>query len=808
MGKGFKKRQVIISFSAVFLVGSSFWYCLPEPLFNDPYSSILLSRNEHLLGARIAADEQWRFPPIEQYQLASKFTSAIIEFEDKRFMSHWGVDPVAITRALYLNISQNKIVSGASTLSMQVIRLARKNNKRSYFEKIIEMIMALRLEMSYNKQEILALYASHAPFGGNVVGLETAAWRYFGRNANQLSWAEACTLAVLPNSPALIHPARNRQKLKQKRDALLDSLFQAKILSKTTLSLALSENLPQKPLPLPNVASHLLETENLKQQGNKLNKVSRLYSTINQQLQIDVRDIVFQHSKKLSQSKIHNAAALVINNETFEVMAYIGNSNTNNDFELGYAIDLIHRPRSTGSILKPLLYASMLQQSEILPDTLIPDLPTQYAGYTPKNYDRLYRGAVPAKVALARSLNIPAVRMLKQHSVDRFYDFLKNMGMSTLHRTPENYGLTLILGGAEGTLWDIATMYANLADIARATNAAMDTRYKTLKVMREGTSNKNTKTNLGHTREIQPAAAWLTLKALLEVSRPGDEGYWKNFNSSQKIAWKTGTSYGLRDAWAVGNTAKYTVAVWVGNASGEGNPGLTGVSAAAPILFDIFNRLETSDWFKAPYYLMKEVSVCENDGYLANQYCATKSQWIPKESHFDKTSQNHIVVHLDRNGYRVHGQCEKVSNMQHKNWFILPAGQEFYYKQLHANYRTIPPYRKDCEANIAAINTLNGNTSNGLNNPIEILYPTPGTKLYIPIYLNEKHGSAIFKAVHRGRNASLYWHLDKRYIGKTDIFHQREFQIKPGIHVLTLVDEQGNSVSRQFEVLGKQGKAF
>ncbi len=800
MGTSRQKRRLVITLIALILAGSSFWLCLPEPLFNDPYSSILLSRNDRLLGARIALDEQWRFPPIEKNNLADKFTSAIIEFEDKRFMSHWGVDPVAITRALYLNISQNKIVSGASTLSMQVIRLARKNNKRSYVEKIIEMIMALRLELSYNKQEILALYASHAPFGGNVVGLETAAWRYFGRNANQLSWAEACTLAVLPNSPALIHPARNRQKLKQKRDALLASLFQNKSISKTTLSLALSENLPQKPLPLPNVASHLLETENLKRQASNVKKSSRLYSTIDQQLQVAVRDIVFQHSKKLSQSKIHNAAALVINNETFEVLAYIGNSNTVNDFELGYAIDLIHRPRSTGSILKPLLYASMLQQSEILPDTLVADLPTQYAGYSPENYDRLYRGAVPAKIALARSLNIPAVRMLKQHSVARFYDLLKNMGMSTLHRTPENYGLTLILGGAEGTLWDIASMYANLADIAKATNVALDTPYKKLKVMRD--SNSNTK--LSHTREIQPAAAWLTLKALVEVSRPGDEGYWKNFNSSQKIAWKTGTSYGLRDAWAVGNTAQYTVAVWVGNASGEGRPRLTGVSAAAPILFDIFNRLDSGGWFKAPYYLMKEVLVCENDGYLANQYCATKNQWIPKESHFDKTSQNHIVVHLDRNGWRVHGQCEKVSNMRHKNWFILPAGQEFYFKQLHANYRTIPPYRKDCEANIAAIDSSTGNTLNGLNNPIEILYPTPGTKIYIPIYLDEKRGSTIFKAVHRDRNATLYWHLDKHYIGKTDTFHQREFQIKPGIHVLTLVDEHGNSLSRQIEVLGKQ----
>jgi penicillin-binding protein 1C len=484
---------------------------------------------------------------------------------------------------------------------------------------------------------------------------------------------------------------------------------------------------------------------------------------------------------------------LVIDNDSFEVLAYVGNSNTSNDFELGYAIDLIHRPRSTGSILKPLLYASMLQQGDILPETLVPDLPTQYAGYIPENYDRQYRGAVPAKVALARSLNIPAVRMLKQHSVAKFYDVLKNMGMSTLHRTPNNYGLTLILGGAEGTLWDMANMYANLPNIAKAQNAASDTPYKKLKVLKKESSATTT------IREIQPAAAWLTLKALLEVARPGDDGYWKNFSSSQKIAWKTGTSYGLRDAWSIGNTRRYTVAVWVGNASGEGKPRLTGVSAAAPIMFDIFNRVDSSSWFKAPHSLMKEVSVCKNDGYLANQYCDTKKQWIPKESHFNKTSQNHLTVHLDSNGWRVNGQCEQVSNMQHKNWFVLPAGQEFYFRKLNPNYRNLPPYRKDCLAQV---------TQKASQNPIEILYPTPATKLYIPIYLDEKKGSTVFKAVHRDSNAVLYWHLDKQYLGKTTIFHQRKLQIQPGIHFLTIVDEQGNSLTRRLEVLGNKQSAF
>jgi penicillin-binding protein 1C len=789
VGDGYQSEAVRrhwkgIVLAVVALAGIAFWQCLPDPLFDEPSSSVLLSRDGKLLGAKIAADEQWRFPELKS--VPEKFRDAIVNFEDKRFFYHPGVDPLAVVRALYLNISKGSIVSGGSTLSMQVIRLSRKNSDRTYLEKIIEMILALRLELKYNKEEMLALYAGHAPFGGNVVGLEAAAWRYFGRDPENLSWAETCTLAVLPNSPSLIHIDRNRSILKKKRNRLLQVLHERGIIDDVQLKLARLEPLPGKPLDLPVNAHHLLET--LISQNSS--RDVRFLSTIDKILQDAVTNIVQRHSQALQMQGIKHAAALVVDNENFEVLAYVGNSGMSMKEGTGYAIDLIRRPRSTGSILKPILYASMLQSSEILPTTLVSDLPTQYAGYMPENYDRQYRGVVPAKEALARSLNVPAVRMLNQYGITRFYDFLKRMGMSTLHRAPDEYGLTLVLGGAEGNLWDLVSIYTNLAFIAKQNHFTRPKVYSNLRQL------KNDPLESDRVAELTPGSAWLTLNALQEVTRPESEAYWKNFASSRKISWKTGTSFGLRDGWAIGSDSRYTVGVWVGNASGEGRPDLTGVSSAAPVMFDIFNRLEPAPWFATPYDSLKEVEVCKDDGYLVSNGCETEEQLAPIDTHFDRISPYHQLVHLDKNvRWRVHSMCESVSNMEHRSWFVLQPGQEFYYRRQHAEYRSLPPYRKDCRSLVA---------TSGEKGPIDFIYPNFGTRLYIPIDLGEKKGRTVFEAVHRGGDATLFWHLDDHYLGSTQVFHQMALDIRPGIHYITVVDGDGNRLSRRFEVLGKE----
>lgn len=759
---------------------------VPDRLFDDPLSSVLVSADGTLLGARIAADGQWRFPAGPH--VPERFATAITTYEDRRFRWHPGVDPLALARSAYLNAKEGEVVSGGSTLTMQIARMARGNRERTYGQKLVEMLWSLRLEAAGSKDEVLALYAANAPFGGNVVGLEAAAWRYFGRGPHDLSWAETAMLAVLPNSPALIHPARNRDRLREKRDGLLRALHEAGALDDTDLQLAMLEPLPDEPVPLPQAAPHLLET--LVARGQAADG-RRFESTLDPSTQRMAQRAVDDHAPPLASMGIGNAAVLVVDNRSFDVLAYVGNTTWSVDEGSGFAIDLIHRPRSTGSVLKPLLFARMLDAGEILPSTLVPDVPAQFAGYMPENYDRVFRGAVPARDALARSLNVPAVWMLSRHGVDKFYDFLVGMGMSTLHRQPQEYGLTLVLGGSEGTLWDLTSMYANLAHIAEGGRAAERSNLLAPRLV------ASDEIDTGRSGRLSVGAAWLTLDALQEVVRPGVNAQWRIFEGSHEVAWKTGTSYGHRDAWAIGSTARYTVGVWVGNASGEGRPELTGVGSAAPLLFDVFDGLERVDWGPRPDFALRPVTVCGDDGYLAVLGCATEEALAPRDSHFERPSPNHRVVHLaDGGSWRVDTRCESVDRMTHETRFVLPPGQEYYYRQHRSGYRPLPPYRPDCRV-----------ASDGSSTSMDFLYPEAGTAVYIPWELGGERGRVVFAVAHRRSDATLHWHLDDRFVGTTRTFHEQALDIPPGRHTVTVVDQWGERASRRFEVLDKESSS-
>jgi penicillin-binding protein 1C len=360
--------------------------------------------------------------------------------------------------------------------------------------------------------------------------------------------------------------------------------------------------------------------------------------------------------------------------------------------------------------------------------------------------------------------------------------------MTTLMRAADDYGLTLILGGAETTLWDITTQYANLAHVTRQIYPGQTVTHQQARVLPE------TVADTGRLNQIGAGSAWFTLRALLEVARPGDEAHWKSFATTRQIAWKTGTSWGLRDAWSIGNTSRYTVGVWVGNADGEGQPGLTGSTAAAPLMFALYDRLPRSEWFVEPTLQLKEVDVCINDGFLANGACQSQRQRVPRSSHFDRVSPYNQRVHLSTNGrHRVDSSCEPIHQMRHENWFVLPPGPEFYYRRQHSHYRTLPAFRDDCYG-------AQGTTQAAM----EFIYPNVGTQLYIPIDLDTQRGRTVFEAVHREVNASLQWHLDDQYVGATQTYHQQALDISPGPHVITIVDDRGNRLSRRFEVLGKE----
>jgi penicillin-binding protein 1C len=762
--------------AVIFSVLISSWHSLPQPLFNSPYSSILLDRNNQLLEARIASDEQWRFPPSET--LPSSYIKAVLLFEDKRFYTHSGVDFLALGRATLQNIKAKEVVSGASTLSMQVIRLASDNQSRTLSTKLIETLQALRLEFSYDKQEILNLYASHAPFGGNVVGISAASWRYFGRAPESLSWAESALLAVLPNRPNYLRPGKNQQKLKQKRDRLLTRLQQAGEFDQLQLTLALSEPLPDKILAFPKRAPHLLETLISRNFNQAVIKTS-----LNSNLQAQVQSVINNYAQRLLNSQITHLAAVVLDNKSGLPVAYIGNSGFSHNPHSGKGIDLLHRARSTGSILKPLLYATMLQQGEITPLQLVEDTPTKFKGYQPENYDLKFRGVVPAKQALAQSLNIPAVNMLKQYGIKPFYDFLESRGMSTLHRNADDYGLPLILGGAEGTLWEMTHLYMQLARAAQSLPAQAISRLPTIAIEEP---------SILDTSHLGAGAAWLTLNALLEVGRPGSESRWRQFSNSRKVAWKTGTSYGFRDGWAIGTTAEYTIGVWTGNAEGGGVPGLTGTQAAAPLLFELFNLLPKTHWFSKPEYDLRQVRVCKNDGFLATPYCDSKVIDLPLVSSYSKISPYHMRIHTDvKQHYRVSSACEPVHKLSSLNWFTLPPHVAFYYQKQHSEYRPMPKWRQDC------LNFMSAQS------PISFIYPHKGTQIYLPTTMDGSRTKMVSELAHQYSASQVYWYLDQEYLGTTQQIHQMEIGPGLGKHELLVVDEAGNQQVLGFEVLSK-----
>ena len=780
------KIQIILGIGCLLLlIGSLFRLWVPHPLFTQPYSTLLYS-SETLLGARIATDGQWRFPP--KQTVPERFAICLQQYEDKRFRYHPGVDVIAIARALYQNIQQKHIVSGGSTLTMQLARIARGNKERNLWQKSIEILWAIYIDLVYSKDELLRMYASHAPFGGNVVGIEAASWRYFGRDADALSWAEYATLAVLPNSPSLIHPGRNRSRLKEKRDQLLSILYKEEIIDKTTYELSCMELLPEKPLPLPDEAPHLLERLATRQ------REKRIHTTIQPFLQRQVQSLINQYATDYRSNYINNAAALVADIETGEIQAYAGNI-TDAPWVEGCQVDLITSPRSTGSLLKPFLYAAMLNDGMILPSTLIADIPLNINGLTPQNFNRTFYGAVPAHVAIERSLNVPLVRMLSQYNTGRFMTLLKQLRMTTLRFSEDHYGASLILGGAEGSLWDMCGMYASLArqlNHYRLYNGRynpMDIRPLTTHTYTRPDSIKNIfDKRLKNTSILSYASIWFTLEAMSELNRPEEEADWQQFSSMKRIAWKTGTSYGGRDAWAIGVTPRYVVGVWVGNANGEGRSGLTGVGYAAPILFDIFSLLPDSPWFDMPYDEVEKIPVCHQSGHKASPLCTqADTVYIPRSGMSTPVCPYHRLVHLSEDGhYRVNSSCESVHKMKISSWFVLPPAQAYYYRNFHNDNQPLPPLKPGCEE--------------VQSRQMAILYPEHHSILYLPKGFSHTPEKVVLKATHIKADATIFWHLDDIYIGKTKHQHQLACFIEPGNHILTLIDDNGNQRSILFEV--------
>jgi len=756
-------QKVILCILAFLVTG--YIFCLPRHLFHVPYSTVVTDRNEELLGARIASDGQWRFPP--RNTTPEKIKECLITFEDKHFYHHWGVNPFAIGRAFYQNVKNKRIVSGGSTLTMQTIRLAR-NESRTFREKLIEMIWATRLEFRASKEEILSMYISHAPFGGNVVGLDAAAWRYFGHSADDLSWAESAMLAVLPNAPAMIHLSKGRKTLLDKRNRLLKQLLEKKTIDSSTYELAISEPLPDEPHPLPQIAPYLVSRFYQERNG----EYSR--STINKGIQTQIEDLAERWSNEFRRSDIRNLAILVIDIPSNQVVAYCGNVHFDRK-QGGNQVDVIQAPRSTGSILKPFLYYAMLQEGSLLPDMLLPDVPVNINGFTPQNFSMQFEGAVPASEALARSLNIPAVTMLQRYGVPKFHSFLQQIGLKTINRSSSHYGLSLILGGAEATLWDVTNAYAMMGrSLLQLPQRSCSLLLPTSRITES-------------TDPFQPGAVWQTFDALKEVNRP-EEIDWKSIPSMQTIAWKTGTSYGFRDAWAVGVTPRYAVGVWVGNATGEGKLGLVGAQTAGPVLFDIFNLLPSSSWFTRPAGIFVEAEVCRKSGHLKGRFCDEMDTLLvlPAGLRTEACPYHHLVTLSANESQRIYENCANTEPTLRKSWFTLPPVWEWYYKQHHPEYKPLPPFKAGCGEDTFQ--------------PMQFIYPPMNARIKLPKQLDGSKGFLTVELAHNNPNATVFWHLDETYQAQTQDFHKISLQPAAGKHSLTAVDGEGNTISTTFFV--------
>ena len=742
---------------------------LPSPLFQRQYSTRILDADGEILRVFLNQNQQWLLPPGTQPP-PEKLERALLLFEDRYFYYHPGVNPVALVRALWQNISQGKIVSGASTLTMQVARLIRPK-ARTPGNKLLEIAQAVKIELLYSKKEILAAWLNHAPFGGNIIGYQAAALRYFGKTPGQLSWAEAATLAVLPNAPGLISPEKSPALLRRKRDRLLYRLLQTGAIDSSTYHLALLEPVPTRVLAFPVLAPHLSRMLHQRHGGGSIR------TTLKRDIQQHAELLVRQYSERLRNLGIHNSAALIVETRSGRIRAWVGSQDFFDRAHHGQ-VDGVLAPRSSGSILKPHLYAMAMDNGLLLPQTRLFDIPSAFGTFMPSNADEKFRGLVRADDALIHSLNIPAVRLLHEYGVVPFAHFLREGGIQTLQREADDYGLSLILGGAEVRLYDLAVLYRGLG---------LGGRFAPLHVLAEDSTQHADGRQL-----ISPGASWLTLNVLRKVVRPGPEQFWFRFDNARPLAWKTGTSYGHRDAWAVGVSPEWTVAVWVGNFSGSGNANLGGATGAGPLLFELFNSLPHAagaEWFPRPERELVPVDLCPDSGYPAGPACPDPVPGsAPAWARPLPLCPFHKTLFVDKNsGEQVCSLCWKAGEYEARPFFVLPPQVLNYLRLSGSAPPAVPPHRASCPAKQG-------------DSPLQITYPGPGSKIWLPREVTGTLQKLTLRAAHRQPGRRVFWYLDNRYLGSTAQEHIRAVVLDEGQHELVLVDESGEQARRVFYI--------
>lgn len=747
---------------------------IPLPDHKPTYSKVLYSKEGVLLSATISSEQQWCFPLDED--IPEKLSKCIIAYEDEYFAYHPGLNPVSIVKAAIINFKSGKIIRGASTIPMQVMRMKNKNVRRNWYNKLKETVGAVKYSLLNSDQFILREWCEIAPFGGNTIGIKAASLRYFGRPIEKLSWAEYALLAVMPNGPTSANLTNNRDILKRKRDFLLRKLQKSGHFEPSDLDLFLDEELPVEIKSIPQNAYHALLFMASQNPEKNIFK-----STITFEQQTNVQDLLERESSFLKMDDIRNLAAVVIDVKNNQLLAYLGNV-PGEGGQFSY-VDIAQAPRSYGSLLKPLLYAYAIETAHKLPNEMVADIPTAIGDFQPENFDKKYRGAVPFEEMLIQSLNVPAVRVLNEIGLQNFYSLIRNLNIAYLNKGEDHYGLSIILGGGESSLWDMSRIYKGFAQNQMGfKDPFQPVQYLTEQIPVSG---KNAIAFSGSTMDYLS-------EALSDLTRPREEKSWSMYTTDYKIAWKTGTSYGHRDAWALGYNGKYMVGIWIGNEDGEGRFDLTGISKAAPVMFKVFNILPENQWFSTTSNQQKKevVVICTESGKLAGPLCKNKHKIaIGKISYKYSPCQYHQEVLLNSKGLTLSENCVQTDSKR-DTLFVLPSYMEYYYKTGHSDYTGLPEHDPSCQP---------------ANTACSILYPYDGLKVFLPKENINKQNELILKAYHREKDAQLFWFIDNDY-KKTTISapHNCLIHVNIGTHILTITDKWGNRDQVKFEVLGRE----
>jgi penicillin-binding protein 1C len=728
------------------------------------YSSLILSDDGKVMNASLSADQQWRMKA-EIKEVNPVLIKTLIYKEDRWFRFHPGVNPVALLRALWQNISSGKRVSGASTITMQVVRMLEPRN-RTIVSKLVECFRAFQLELHHSKKEILELYINLLPYGGNIQGLKAASFLYFGQEPQALSLAQIVTLVVIPNDPNHHRLGINNDRIVEERNFWLVKLGKHDIFEKSDLNDALTEPLTARRYEAPKQIPHLARMLLRMYPGNPV-----ISTFIDPRVQDFVENTVSNEVSMYRSLGVGNAAIVIIDNHTHALITYVGSAGfLENQFQ--GQVDGASSLRSPGSALKPFLYALAMDRGLITPKTILQDIPQNFNGYRPLNYDETFRGRLPASQALALSLNIPAVDLANRLGVDIFNEKLSRGGLKWIGERKKNLGLSVILGGCGVTLTELTNLYSCLA--------TGGLRYS----LRFSPDDEIQKTDT----LFSPQAVWMINEILTGLKRPDLPNNFENTVNLPHIAWKTGTSYGRRDAWSFGYNPDYTVGVWIGNFDGTGVPELSGADFATPVLFKIFNYLtftKKPSWFKRPAGLDFRL-VCSETGLPPGESCTNlvMDDYIPAISPNRKC--NHLIpVFVNETGKISYCRsCLPQAGYRTDFYPNLNPGLITFYEEEQIPYQKIPPHNPLC--------------NRVYNNDSPVITSLTDGKEYI-LYAKAKQQLQLAFTATSDVN-KVYWYINDKFYMEALRGQKLFFTPDAGLLKISCSDDKGRNADVQVKV--------